>query len=215
MGKRRHLLHNGQELDRDDIVFIRSSPSHAGKMVPINSMTGARMPILIRPDKIRLDRSVFVARNATLTGEITIGKNSSVWFGVVMRGDMAPITIGEETNLQDGALFHVNLGQPTAIGTRVTVGHGAIIHGATVKDQVVIGMGAILLNECVIGENSVVGAGTVVTERTKIPPNSLVLGVPGRVVRPVNQKELDYIQHAYKVYVEYAKHYRKKTRRKR
>ncbi len=172
------------------------------------------MPIPTRPERIRLDRSVFVAHNAVLTGEITIGKNSSVWFGVVMRGDMAPITIGEETNLQDGTLAHVNLGQPTTIGNRVTVGHGAIIHGAAIKDQVVIGMGAILLNECIIGENSVIGAGTVVTERTKIPPNSLVLGVPGRVVRPVNQKELDYIQHAYKVYVEYARHYQKKARRK-
>ena len=109
----------------------------------------------------------------------------------------------------------MNLGQPTIIGNRVTVGHGAIIHGAVVKDQVVIGMGAILLNECVIGENSVIGAGSVVTERTKIPPNSLVLGVPGRVVRPVNKKELDYIQHAYKVYIEYAKHYQKKARRKK
>ena len=173
------------------------------------------MSIPIRPEKIRLDRSVFVAHNATLAGDIKIGKNSSVWFGVVMRGDMAPITLGNETNLQDGALVHVNLGQPTIIGDRVTVGHGAIIHGAVVKDQVVIGMGAILLNECVIGKNSIIGAGSVVTERTKVPPNSLVLGVPGRVVRSVNQKELNYIQHAYRVYIEYARHYQKKVRHKK
>jgi len=171
--------------------------------------------IPIRPEKIKIDRSVFVAHNATLAGEIAVGKNSSIWFGVVMRGDMASITIGEETNIQDGTLIHVNLGQPTVVGNRVTVGHGAIIHGAVVKDQVVIGMGAILLNECVIGENSVIGAGSVVTERMKVPPNSLVLGVPGRVARSVNQKELDYIQHAYKVYTEYAKHYRQKARRKK
>jgi carbonic anhydrase/acetyltransferase-like protein (isoleucine patch superfamily) len=173
------------------------------------------MPIPILPEKIRLDRSVFVAHNATLAGKIKIGKNSSVWFGVVMRGDMAPISIGEGTNIQDGTLVHVNLGQPTIIGNRVTIGHGAIIHGAVIKDQVVIGMGAILLNECVIGENSVIGAGSVVTERMKVPPNSLVLGVPGRVVRPVNKKELDYIQHAFKVYIEYAKHYQKKARHKK
>ena len=172
------------------------------------------MPIPIRPERLRLDRSVFVADNATLAGEITIGKDSSVWFGVVMRGDMAPITIGEETNIQDGTLVHVNLDQPTVIGDRVTVGHGAIIHGAVIEDQVVIGMGVILLNECVIGENSVIGAGALVTERTKIPPNSLVLGVPGKVVRAVSQKELDYIQHAYKVYVEYARHYQEKAQRK-
>ena len=147
------------------------------------------MPIPIRPEKIRLDRSVFIAHNAVLTGEITIGKNSSVWFGAVMRGDMAPIEIGEETNLQDGTLVHVNLGQPTTIGNRVTVGHGAIIHGALVKDQVVIGMGAILLNECVIGENSVIGAGAVVSGADEDPAElALVLGIPGRVVRPVNQK---------------------------
>jgi carbonic anhydrase/acetyltransferase-like protein (isoleucine patch superfamily) len=173
------------------------------------------MPIPILPEKIKLDPSVFVAHNATLAGEIAIGKNSSVWFGVVMRGDMAPITIGEETNLQDGTLVHVNLGQPTTVGNRVTIGHGAIIHGAVIRDQVVIGMGAILLNDCVIGENSVIGAGSVVTERMKVPPNSLVFGVPGRVVRPVNQKELDYIQHAYKVYIDYAKHYRRKNRRRK
>src|SRR3990172_6394910 len=102
------------------------------------------MPIPIRPEKIRLNRSVFVAQGATLTGEITIGKNSSVWFGAVMRGDMAPITIGEETNLQDGTLVHVNLGQPTTIGNRVTVGHGAIIHGAVINDQILIGIVSIL-----------------------------------------------------------------------
>jgi carbonic anhydrase/acetyltransferase-like protein (isoleucine patch superfamily) len=170
------------------------------------------MPIPIRPEKIRLDRSVFVAHNATLAGEIRIGKNSSVWFGVVMRGDMAPITIGEETNLQDGSLVHVNLGQPTIIGDRVTVGHGAIIHGAVVKDQVVIGMGAILLNECVIGENSVIGAGSVVTERTKIRRTRWFL-VPCTVIQNVNKKELDYIQHAYKVYIEYAQHYKKKRKK--
>jgi carbonic anhydrase/acetyltransferase-like protein (isoleucine patch superfamily) len=184
-------------------------------MVSAGAITRGRMSIPIRPERFRIARSVFVAPNATLAGEITIGKDSSIWFGAVLRGDMAPITIGEETNLQDGALVHVNLGQPTIIGNRVTVGHGAIIHGAVIKNRVVVGMGAILLNQCVIGENSVVGAGAVVTERTKIPPGSLVLGVPGKVVRSVNQKELDYIQHAYKVYIEYAKHYQKKPDQQR
>jgi len=173
-------------------------------------MTKGKMSIPILPERFLIDRSVFVAPNATLAGDIAIGKDSSIWFGAVMRGDMAPITIGEETNIQDGTLIHVNLGQPTIIGNRVTVGHGAIIHGATVKDQVVVGMGAILLNECVIGKNSIIGAGSVVTERTEIPPRSLVLGIPGKIVRSANQKELDYIQHAYKVYIEYAKHYQKK-----
>ena len=131
-----------------------------------------------------------------------------MWFGAVVRGDMAEIIIGDESNVQDNAVVHVDFGKPSIIGKGVTVGHGAIIHGAVIKDNVLIGMGSILLNGAVIGENSVIGAGTVVTEGFNVPPNSLMLGVPGKVIRQLKSEELERIKDAARVYVEYAREYR-------
>ncbi|MBI5043608.1 MAG: gamma carbonic anhydrase family protein [Nitrospirae bacterium] len=158
--------------------------------------------------KIKIDPSAFVARNATVIGSVTIGKDASVWFGAVVRGDMAEIIIGDESNVQDNAVVHVDFGKPSLIGNGVTVGHGAIIHGAVVKDNVLIGMGSILLNGAVIGENSVIGAGTVVTEGFEVPPNSLVIGVPGKIIRQLKQEEIERIKDAARVYVEYAREYK-------
>lgn len=159
-------------------------------------------------DKIKIDPSAFVAKNATVIGSVTIGKDASIWFGAVVRGDMAEIIIGDESNVQDNAVVHVDFGKPSIIGNGVTVGHGAIIHGAVVKDNVLIGMGSILLNSAVIGENSVIGAGTVVTEGFEVPPNSLVLGVPGKVIRQLKAEEIERIKDAARVYVEYAREYK-------
>jgi carbonic anhydrase/acetyltransferase-like protein (isoleucine patch superfamily) len=159
-------------------------------------------------DKIKIDHTAFVAKNATVIGSVTIGKDASVWFGAVVRGDMAEIQIGDGSNVQDNAVVHVDFGKPSIIGNGVTVRHGAIIHGAVIKDNVLIGMGSILLNGTVIGENSVVGAGTVVTEGFEVPPNSLVLGVPGKIIRQLKQEEIERINDAARVYVEYARGYK-------
>ncbi len=161
-----------------------------------------------KTDKIKKDPSAFVARNATVIGTVTVGKDASIWFGAVVRGDMAEIIIGDGSNIQDNAVVHVDFGKPSIIGNGVTVGHGAIIHGAVIKDNVLIGMGSILLNGAVIGENSVIGAGTVVTEGFEVHPNSLVLGVPGKIIRQLKSEEVERIKEAARVYVEYAREYK-------
>lgn len=157
----------------------------------------------------KIDSSVFIAKTATVVGEVAIGKSSSVWFSAVVRGDIAPVVIGEETNVQDGAVLHVGHGFPCIIGSRVTIGHGAIVHGATVKDEAMIGIGAIVLNGAVIGEHSLVAAGAVVTENTVIPPGSLVMGIPGRPARPTTDKQRAYVMKAARNYVRYAREYKK------
>lgn len=159
-------------------------------------------------NKIKIAPSAFVAKNATVIGSVSIGKDASLWFGAVVRGDMAEIVIGDGSNVQDNAVVHVDFGKPSIIGNGVTVGHGAIIHGAIVKNDVLIGMGSILLNGAVIGENSVIGAGTVVTEGFEVPPNSLVLGVPGKIIRQLKAEEVERIKDAARVYVEYAREYK-------
>ncbi len=159
-------------------------------------------------NKIKINPSAFVAKNAIVIGSVSIGKDASVWFGAVVRGDMAEIQIGDGSNIQDNAVVHVDFEKPSLIGNGVTVGHGAIIHGAVVKDNVLIGMGSILLNGVLIGKNSVVGAGTVVTEGFEVPPNSLVLGVPGKVIRQLKSEEVERIKEAARVYVEYAREYK-------
>ncbi len=159
------------------------------------------------PRIVKIHPTVFIAETATVIGDVTMGKESSVWFSAVLRGDAAPITIGEGTNVQDNAVIHVDEGTPTIIGKRVTIGHGAIVHGATVQDEVLIGMGAIILSNAKIGTHSIIAAGSVVTEGAEIPPNSLVMGVPGKVVRHINDEELAKIEEGAKHYIERAKNY--------
>ena len=127
----------------------------------------------------------FVAETAAVIGDVTLGADCSVWFGASVRGDSAPITVGAGSNIQDNATVHCSDGAPAVIGKNVSIGHNAVVHSAAVEDDVLIGMGAVVLNGAVIGAGSIVGAGAVVTKGTVIPPNSLVMGVPGRVVRPV------------------------------
>lgn len=169
--------------------------------------------IVLLPNAFQIDPSAFIAPNASLLGQVTIGPEASVWFGVVIRADLAPITLGRATNIQDNSVLHVDAGKPVILGDHVTVGHRAIVHGATVESRTLIGMGSIILNGAVIGAESVIGAGALVTERAVIPPRSLVLGVPGKVVRSVTEKELAYITHASTAYVEYARRYRAEGRR--
>jgi carbonic anhydrase/acetyltransferase-like protein (isoleucine patch superfamily) len=152
--------------------------------------------------------TAFVAPTAVVMGDVTLGADSSVWYTSVLRGDMAPITIGARSNIQDGTIVHVDEGFPCVIGERVGVGHRAILHGCTVEDDCLVGMGSILLNGCRIGAGSVVAAGAVVPEGMEVPPGSLVMGVPGRIVRKVDPALASRIAGTWSHYVEQAKAHR-------
>jgi carbonic anhydrase/acetyltransferase-like protein (isoleucine patch superfamily) len=138
----------------------------------------------------RKGKNVFVAWNAEVAGDIELGDSSSVWFGATIRADMAPISLGAGSNVQDGAVLHVDTNLPCAIGKDVTIGHGAILHSCTVGDRCVIGMGAIILNGAAIGEESIVGAGALVTQGKSFPPRSLVLGSPAKALRDLTEEEV-------------------------
>ena len=141
-------------------------------------------------------------------GDVTLGPRTSVWYGAVLRGDMDRIVLGESTNIQDGTIVHVDAGRPTVIGARVGVGHRVILHGCTVEDECLIGMGSVLLNGVVIGSGSVVAAGAVVPEGMVVPPGSLVMGVPARVARPVDEALRARIQDMWQHYVAEAERHR-------
>ena len=133
--------------------------------------------------------SAWIAPNATLIGGVSLGERVSVFYGAVLRADVDTITIGDDTNLQDNVTMHCDAGTPTSVGARVSVGHGAILHGCTVEDDCLVGMGATVLNGAVIGSGSLVAAGSVVLEGTIVPPGSLVAGVPAKVRRELTEEE--------------------------
>jgi carbonic anhydrase/acetyltransferase-like protein (isoleucine patch superfamily) len=137
----------------------------------------------------RLETNVFVAPTAQIIGDVHIGKQSSVWFYSVLRGDLDKIRVGERTNIQDLTICHADKDIPLKIGNNVTIGHRCIIHGCTIEDDCLIGMGAIVMNQAIIGRGSVVAAGTVVLEKTIIPPFSLVTGLPGRIKKTYKNKK--------------------------
>lgn len=155
-----------------------------------------------------IDDTAFVAPTAAVIGDVVIGADSSVWFGAVLRGDEAPIRIGRGSNVQDNAVLHCDHGSPMTIGDNVTIGHGAIVHGATIGDNVLIGMGAIVLDGAKIGDNCIVGAGAVVKERAEVPANSMLVGVPAKVIRTLDdaaisqRKEPSYYVPLSKTYME-------------
>jgi carbonic anhydrase/acetyltransferase-like protein (isoleucine patch superfamily) len=154
----------------------------------------------------------FIAPTATVRGNVRLGKRCTVLFGAVLRGDADCIEVGECTNLQDLVCVHADPGLPCRIGDRVTVGHGAIIHGATVESDCLIGIRATILNGAVIGRGSVVAAGALVTEGKVIPPNSLVMGVPAKVVREAVEREHSMIERGWQHYVEINESYRNQLR---
>ena len=156
-----------------------------------------------------IDPTAFVADNATVAGRVTVGKNASVWFGAVLRGDLQPITVGENSNVQDNAVVHVGANTPAVIGDNVTVGHGAIIHGATIGNNVLVGMGATVLDGAVIGDNCIIGAGALVTSRTEIPANSLVLGMPAEVKKTLTPQQIMSNRMNALEYVRLAKDFKK------
>jgi carbonic anhydrase/acetyltransferase-like protein (isoleucine patch superfamily) len=151
-----------------------------------------------------LGPGAFVHEAACVIGRVQLGHHASVWPNATIRGDTDLISVGDETNVQDGAVLHADAGVPCTIGHRVTIGHQACVHGCTVEDEVLIGIGAIVLNHCVIGTESIIGAGAVVTEGTVVPPGSLVVGTPGRVLRPTTPAQRDDIRRSAAHYVHMA-----------
>ncbi len=143
----------------------------------------------------------WVAPDAVLIGRVRLLKHASVWFGVVLRGDNDWIEVGENSNVQDNSVIHTDPGQPAIIGANVTIGHNVILHSASVGDNSLVGMGSIVLNRCKIGRNCLIGAGTVLTEGKEIPDNSMVIGAPGRVVRQLTEAQLAMLKFSADVYV--------------
>jgi len=152
-----------------------------------------------------IDPSVFIAPGAKVLGEVTIGRDSSIWYNSVVRGDLAPVSIGAETNIQDLSVLHVDEAFPCQVGSRVGVGHRAILHGCTVEDECLIGMGAVLLNGVYVGTGSVIGAGALLPEGMEVPPGSVVLGIPARVVREVDDELRDRIRITWQHYLDQAR----------
>lgn len=156
----------------------------------------------------KIDESAFIAESADIIGDVTIGKNSSIWYSVVVRGDGNYITIGENTNIQDGSVVHIWSKTPTIIGDNVTVGHKALVHGCKVGNNTLIGMGAIVLNGAEIGDNCIVGAGSLVTQNKKFPDKSLILGSPAKVVRELTEEEIAGLLESANNYSSLAKRYK-------
>jgi carbonic anhydrase/acetyltransferase-like protein (isoleucine patch superfamily) len=156
----------------------------------------------------QIGREVFLAETCALIGDVTVHDNASVWYSTVLRGDVMPIVIGPRTSMQDGTIVHTTSGKfATMVGADCTIGHGVILHGCTVEDWCLIGMGSTILDGARIGRGSLVGAGALVTPGTDIPPGSLVLGSPAKVIRPVHQKERDAIEYGAAHYVELGRQY--------
>jgi carbonic anhydrase/acetyltransferase-like protein (isoleucine patch superfamily) len=156
-----------------------------------------------------LHKDSWVASNAVLIGRVILEKNANVWFNAVLRGDIEPITIGENSNVQDGSVFHTDPGCPLTLGKNVTVGHMVMLHGCEIDDNTLIGIGSTILNKTKIGKNCIIGANTLIPENKIIPSNSLVLGSPGKVIREVTEKEIIEINENAKHYVDNYKRYKK------
>ncbi len=148
-----------------------------------------------------LGRDVYIAKGAAVLGEVTIGDHSSIWYNAVLRGDINRIVVGHHSNIQDNSLIHVADDLPCLIGDYVTIGHLAIVHACTVGNEVLIGMGATILDGAQIGDQSLIGANSLVTQRAQIPPGSLVLGSPAKVVRKLNPAELAELRNSAEKYV--------------
>ena len=156
-----------------------------------------------------LHKESWVASNAVLIGRVILKKDANVWFNVVLRGDIEPITIGEGSNVQDGSVFHTDPGCPLILGKGVTVGHMVMLHGCQIEDDTLIGIGSTILNKTKIGKNCIIGANTLIPENKIIPDRSLVIGSPGKIVRQVTDEEIEHIKENARDYVENFKKYKK------
>lgn len=155
----------------------------------------------------------YISERASVIGAATIGARTSVWEYAVIRADTNTITIGEESSIQDNCTVHGDARFPMRIGNRVTLGHNAMVHGCTIENNVIVGIGAIILNGAHIGHHSIIGAGSVVTPGTRIPPKSLVVGIPGKVIRPLNESDLFEVEHSWQVYVGMSRQYLSQQRK--
>ncbi|NYE35805.1 carbonic anhydrase/acetyltransferase-like protein (isoleucine patch superfamily) [Nocardioides cavernae] len=158
-----------------------------------------------------VDPSAWIAPGAHVVGGVRLGREVGIYYGAVLRAEVATITVGDESNIQDNCVVHAGLEHSVVIGSRVTVGHAAVIHGCTVEDEVLVGMGATLLNGCVIGTGSVIGAGALVPQGAVVPPGSLVVGTPARVVRPLTEDERSAIRAGAEHYVDLLPRHRRAT----
>ena len=154
----------------------------------------------------RTDR-YWIAPDATLIGSVVLGDRASVWFQAVIRADNDTITVGDQTNVQDGAVLHVDPGTPLKLGTGVTVGHNVMLHGCEIGDYSLVGINAVVLNGARIGRNCIIGANTLIPEGMEVPDNSLVVGSPGKVVKTVGEHHLEMLEYSARHYVEHAEHY--------
>ena len=160
------------------------------------------MKYVLEGNRVSVHETAYVAPTAVCIGKVVIGRDASVWWNAVLRGDQEPITVGDETNIQDGSVLHTDPGSPLVLGANVTVGHMAMLHGCTVGDGSVIGIGAVVLNGARIGRNCLIAAKALVRENQEIPDNSMVVGIPGKVVREVDadtaaffaEQNLDYVR---------------------
>ncbi len=157
---------------------------------------------------MNIDPTAYIAPTAVIVGDVTLEAESSIWYGAVIRGDEAPIVVGAQSTIQDLTVIHVAAGLPCRVGKRVGVGHRAILHGCAVDDECLVGMGSVLLNGVWVGTGSVIGAGAVLPEGTEVPPRSLVLGVPGRVVRSVDEELARRITVTWQNYLRLARQHR-------
>ena len=157
----------------------------------------------------KISEKAFVAKNATVIGDVTVEEDANSWFGAAIRGDMDSIYIGKGSNVQDNAVVHVDKGFPVKIGENVTIGHGAIVHGCTVGNNVLVGMGAIILNGAKIGDNCIIGAGAMVTQNQEIPATSRLMGCPAKVVREVDEQGAESTRQNALRYIEEGKEYKK------
>ena len=148
-----------------------------------------------------LPEEYYVADSAAVIGDVTLHHQTSIWFGVVLRGDIEPITIGERSNIQDNSVVHTGRGHPVIVGSDVTVGHKVTLHGCTIGNNCLVGMGAILLDGCEIGDNCIVGAGSLVGQNRKIPAGSLAVGSPARVIRKLSEEEISDVRKYAERYV--------------
>ena len=189
------IMYGTEDVRSEGIAF-----DHAEMIAAAFLKTGS-----IRKDENQSGRRIAVAGNATITGNVMLSPGVSIWYGAVLRGDLQRIVIGENSNVQDNAVIHVTQDRETIIGKNVTIGHAAVIHGCTIEDDSLIGMNATVLNRAVIGKGSIVGAGAVVTEDRIIPPGSLVLGIPGKVVRQLTPEEIAGNRKNAEAYLELSK----------
>jgi carbonic anhydrase/acetyltransferase-like protein (isoleucine patch superfamily) len=169
-------------------------------------MTDDKSRVVFRSELVHA--SVFIASGARVMGEVTLEEDASVWFNAVLRGDTETVRVGRRTNVQDLCMLHADPGFPCILGEGVTVGHGAIVHGARIGDNVVVGMHSVVMNGATIGADSIVAVGAVVTEGTEVPPRSLVMGVPGRIKRALTDDEVQRNRMSAEHYVQAARAFR-------